>query len=237
MSKSTAIDISGQTFGHLTVIERAGTDAVQRSATWLCRCDCGNETIARGVALRKGNRRSCGCRNPHLNKVAGLTRESAKATIDDEVSRWHVEETDGTVFLLGRFGHESVLVEWDEKAARWNCSACGPHVATGVTSLACAHIVKAAGSLPLDVALRLASQVAQQSASRRGVIGKGKSKAKGEKAAQKAEVAVGAERRARRLEQRDAEHLGITSEVRVRPITDVDRRRLAERRRRKTIGE
>ena len=34
-------DMTGQTFGRLTVLARAGTDR-DRKATWLCRCACGN---------------------------------------------------------------------------------------------------------------------------------------------------------------------------------------------------
>jgi hypothetical protein len=51
------IDLTGQSFGHLTVIERAGSE--RRSVTWLCRCNCGAETIVRGDNLRSGRTRSC----------------------------------------------------------------------------------------------------------------------------------------------------------------------------------
>ena len=58
------IDLTGQTFGRNLVLGRAGT-AVQPSghkrATWLCRCECGTEFVARGLDLRSGNTKSCGC--------------------------------------------------------------------------------------------------------------------------------------------------------------------------------
>ena len=57
---STAIDMIGQTFGKLTVIEDAGADK-HKQKIWLCECDCGNTTIVTGYALRKGHTRSCGC--------------------------------------------------------------------------------------------------------------------------------------------------------------------------------
>ena len=50
------IDITGQQFGYLSVIERVGSDKSKR-ATWRCRCKCGND----GVRLRNGTVQSCGC--------------------------------------------------------------------------------------------------------------------------------------------------------------------------------
>ena len=55
----SAIDITGQKFGRLLVVERAGTK--NRRAMWKCVCDCGNETIATGKSLRSGGKQSCGC--------------------------------------------------------------------------------------------------------------------------------------------------------------------------------
>lgn len=54
-----AIDLTGKRFGRLTVIREAGR--VRRLATWLCKCDCGNECIAVGANLRRGATKSCGC--------------------------------------------------------------------------------------------------------------------------------------------------------------------------------
>jgi hypothetical protein len=53
-------DLTGMTFGRLTVIERAGRDK-QGNAQWLCRCDCGNEKILRSRHLLCGVTTSCGC--------------------------------------------------------------------------------------------------------------------------------------------------------------------------------
>ena len=54
------IDLTGQRFSRLLVIERAGSND-DRKAMWRCRCDCGNEHIAVGKGLRNGNTKSCGC--------------------------------------------------------------------------------------------------------------------------------------------------------------------------------
>ncbi len=56
-----AIDLTGQKFHLLTVIERAGSAPNNGGARWRCLCECGNETYARGADLRNGAHRSCGC--------------------------------------------------------------------------------------------------------------------------------------------------------------------------------
>lgn len=50
----------GNRYGMLTVIaEYPGTSSV--GAYWICKCDCGNEIAVRGLSLRSGSTRSCGC--------------------------------------------------------------------------------------------------------------------------------------------------------------------------------
>lgn len=53
------IDLTGQTFGRLQIIERAPNRKAHTH--WLTRCVCGQERIIRGSALKSGNTRSCGC--------------------------------------------------------------------------------------------------------------------------------------------------------------------------------
>jgi hypothetical protein len=52
-------DMVGQTFGRLTVIERAGSKG--NGAAWKCRCVCGKETIVSRHCLIHSNTQSCGC--------------------------------------------------------------------------------------------------------------------------------------------------------------------------------
>ena len=56
---SHLIDITGQRFGRLTVIER--TESNCSNARWLCKCDCGKTVSVRGTVLRRGGSKSCGC--------------------------------------------------------------------------------------------------------------------------------------------------------------------------------
>jgi hypothetical protein len=67
---------AGQRFGRLVVIGRSGSSPVSRNATFLCRCDCGRETVKPGSHLRSGHTQSCGC----FGEVASVTHgESGRA--------------------------------------------------------------------------------------------------------------------------------------------------------------
>jgi hypothetical protein len=59
MSK-LAINLRGQKFGRLTVIQQAPCDRFG-GARWECRCDCGATKIANSARLRNGDTTSCGC--------------------------------------------------------------------------------------------------------------------------------------------------------------------------------
>ena len=53
------IDLTGDRYGKLVVIRRNGS--INGKAAWLCRCDCGGEHTTKGVNLRHGDTKSCGC--------------------------------------------------------------------------------------------------------------------------------------------------------------------------------
>lgn len=53
------LDLTGQRFGRLTVLNRVGPQ--KGASMWKCRCDCGNEKIVCGAQLRAGHPLSCGC--------------------------------------------------------------------------------------------------------------------------------------------------------------------------------
>lgn len=64
-------DLTGQKFGKLTVIERAGTSK-NKKVLWLCECDCEehNKVVVTASNLTLGITKSCGC----------LHKESARRT-------------------------------------------------------------------------------------------------------------------------------------------------------------
>ena len=49
----------GKRYGRLVVTVRA--DSKNGFARWVCKCDCGNISIATGTSLRRGYKNSCGC--------------------------------------------------------------------------------------------------------------------------------------------------------------------------------
>lgn len=53
-------DITGVRYSSLVVIKRLPSQE-RKQSSWLCLCDCGNECIRRGTALRYGSSISCGC--------------------------------------------------------------------------------------------------------------------------------------------------------------------------------
>ena len=58
------IDLTGQRFGLLTVVEPAESFILKNGkprTRWLCKCDCGNQTISTTPSLRDGSTISCGC--------------------------------------------------------------------------------------------------------------------------------------------------------------------------------
>lgn len=74
------IDLTGQKFGRLTVIERA-ENGKQGHTYWLCKCICGNKTIVRGNHLRKGLIRSCGCLESENRKTMSTTHGLTKTRL------------------------------------------------------------------------------------------------------------------------------------------------------------
>lgn len=55
----------GTRFGKLVVDRQGASDG---GARWWCDCDCGNRTIVKGVHLRQGLVKSCGCITAEANR-------------------------------------------------------------------------------------------------------------------------------------------------------------------------
>lgn len=115
------IDLTGMRFGRLIVVSRYGYDH-RKQITWKCICDCGNETISVGYALRRGSKRSCGC-------ILAETRiQNGKKAVKS---------------LLGKsFGYLVVLARAGSKyrEAAWLCQCrCGNTVIVNSRSLVVGH--------------------------------------------------------------------------------------------------
>ena len=73
-----ALDLKGKRFGMLTVIERKG--AICGHSAWICRCDCGNETIVTANNL-KDRTTSCGCYQKMRAKQANTVHGKSHSKI------------------------------------------------------------------------------------------------------------------------------------------------------------
>ena len=63
---SKVIDLTGQKFGRLTVVER-GENGKRGHARWWCQCDCGSKLkLIVGYSLINGCSKSCGCLDKEL---------------------------------------------------------------------------------------------------------------------------------------------------------------------------
>ena len=110
---SRLIDLTGQTFGRLTVLNYHGVND-KGIHMWLCRCECGNEKVVRGDALRYGLTRSCGCLAHEAHVALGKKGHVSSKFVD----------------LTGQtFGYLTVLERVENTAraqAKWRCRCvCG----------------------------------------------------------------------------------------------------------------
>lgn len=109
-------DLTGQTFGHWTVLERAESDTIGRSR-WLCRCSCGKERIVSASNLRQGVSTSCG----HLGA------EKKRSSL--------IGQTFGRLTVLRSLSYGGSCHQ-----TRWLCHcACGNETAVTTGNLRCGH--------------------------------------------------------------------------------------------------
>lgn len=79
-------DLTGMTFGRLTVIKRA-ENGKDRSSKWLCRCSCGNISTVKGYSLRSGTTLSCGCLQREQEYMDMTGKRCGHFTVLKEVER------------------------------------------------------------------------------------------------------------------------------------------------------
>ena len=78
-------DLTGQTFGYLTVIASAGVDSDKHRLS-LCRCKCGRECVVSNHNLKTGNTRSCGCLRADIDEQ----RSQKTDLIGQTIGNWTV---------------------------------------------------------------------------------------------------------------------------------------------------
>ena len=118
-----AKDLTGKRFGMLTVVKRA-TNTKLGKACWLCKCDCGNETVVRSHNLLSHITKSCGClQREHARKMQKKNWKLAtqKAYIWNKKNDW----IDGTslfsIINPPRKDNSSGVrgVSWNKKRSEW----------------------------------------------------------------------------------------------------------------------
>jgi hypothetical protein len=65
------MNLIGQKFSKLTVVEYAESDAKQQTM-FRCICDCGGEIVTAGRGLKANQTKSCGCLRVEKGRIAGL---------------------------------------------------------------------------------------------------------------------------------------------------------------------
>ncbi len=80
------IDLTGSKFGRLTVL---GIEGKRNSGElkWLCRCDCGNESVVLTSNLMRGNSTSCGCVSAEIRKKRHKEAERHKQARKEDAQR------------------------------------------------------------------------------------------------------------------------------------------------------
>lgn len=116
---SRALDLTGQRFGRLIVLERAvdrQTIGGETKRQWLCRCDCGKLIVASTMNLRKGDTKSCGCLKDECTK-GRMTQHGESGTRLHNIwkamrKRCRNERNSDYAYYGGRGIH--VCTDWDE---------------------------------------------------------------------------------------------------------------------------
>lgn len=67
---SKLIDLTGQRFGRLTVLQKDNKRITKSGSYWICQCDCGNIKSIKSSSLRRGEIQSCGCLRNERTKQA-----------------------------------------------------------------------------------------------------------------------------------------------------------------------
>lgn len=86
---SKFIDLTGERFGRLVVIEQVENDK-HGNRRWLCKCNCGREKIIRGSHLRQGYTQSCGCLSKEKTIISNKLRIKHGHCVDQPSKKYEV---------------------------------------------------------------------------------------------------------------------------------------------------
>lgn len=114
-------DITGQRFGRLVVLKKAGAN--NNRSVWLCKCDCGKVVKVKLRDLVQGDTKSCGCYSSDIAKQR-----------NDERSRKIIGKRFGKLTVLKKVGVRTNSS--GNKESIWECLCdCGNKKVVGYGSL------------------------------------------------------------------------------------------------------
>ena len=134
------IDLTGQRFGRLVVVERVENDKFNK-VLWKCQCDCGNVVYVISSSLKNGSTQSCGCLRKDVVKLKNIKSKGRIGRIKDITGQ--------------KFGKLLVLepvfnYKENDKHMYWKCKCdCGNEIITLGKSLRRGH-TKSCGCYNLD---------------------------------------------------------------------------------------
>lgn len=107
------IDLTGQRFGRLTVIERAGNTRGGKPQ-WLCVCECGNSTVVRGADLKGEKVVSCGCIRRESITKRNSSHSKSESRLYDIWKGMKQRCTNPKHMAFSRYGGKGITVcdEW-----------------------------------------------------------------------------------------------------------------------------
>lgn len=112
LSQRNKIDLIGQRFGRLVVLEEAGRDK-WGSTMWRCRCGCGAIKVVRGSSLRGGLTRSCGCLIVELSRLrCGEDNPNYNPNLTDEERIYNRDYSEYTEWRTAVFERDDFTCQY-----------------------------------------------------------------------------------------------------------------------------
>ena len=105
------LDLTGQQYGHLSVLRPA--ENIGSRTAWVCRCDCGRESVVKTCHLRSGHTTSCGCSKSGATGLQSLTYVDGTCV---EMLRAKTVRRNNTSGVPG--------VDWLAGKGRWRAAIC-----------------------------------------------------------------------------------------------------------------
>lgn len=111
-------DFTNKRFGNLIVISRFEHNDQFNKPQWLCKCDCGKETVVSARRLKSGNTKSCGCLRK-INHYKKYTNKNMKYYQRWKTMKSRCYNTNSTNYKNWGGRGISVCDEWKNNFKAW----------------------------------------------------------------------------------------------------------------------